>query len=159
MMTTAVNKRKSQKGLATLEAIPLLAVFIMLVGYSLGLFGAIHTAILHSIGARTYAFETFRNRTNLKIFRENSAGDIMTFAKFGVRFHGIIAEGAVDSDNWLVPTRPLSIGYSPPSVDAKPEDHLVKIFELDARNQKVAVGPIWVMVNYGMCLEATCGDR
>ena len=42
-----------------------MVIFVMLMSFGMGLFGVVHTAILHSIAARTYSFETFRQRTNL----------------------------------------------------------------------------------------------
>lgn len=68
MIKRPCHVHNNQKGLATIEALPLVVVFVVLITYGLGLFGFVHTAILHSIGARTYAFETFRNRTNVSFF-------------------------------------------------------------------------------------------
>jgi hypothetical protein len=169
MTTTAVKKpsgfknRKRQKGLASIEAIPLLVIFVMLVAYCMGLFGAIHTGILHSISSRTYAFETFRNRANLLMFRENTAPDLSNlfhYGKKGVRYHSVSAEDAPPegaSDAFYVSRRPLSVGYPSADPGASQMDHMERIFTIQPRNQAVAVGPIWVMVGYGICLNAGCG--
>lgn len=169
MTTTAVKKpsgfknRKRQKGLASIEAIPLLVIFVMLVAYCLGLFGSVHTGILQSIAARTYAFETFRNRTNLQIFRENtnaSANNLFSYAKKGMRYHSVNADDAPPSnasDHFFATRRPLSVGYPSADPGASQQDHLERIFTIQPRNQAVAVGPIWVMVGYGICLNAGCG--
>jgi hypothetical protein len=165
MTTTAVNARKNRKGqegLATVEAVPLLIIFIMLVGYGVGFFGAIHTGILHSIAARTYAFETFRNRTNLQIFRENTAPDqtnLYAYQNKGVRLHAVNAEDAPSGvEGFYVSRRPLSVGYRPePGPEARQADHIEKIFTIQPRNQAVGVDRLWIMVSYGMCLDAGCG--
>ncbi len=164
-MTTMAAKYpnlKSQRGLSTVEVIPLLIVFIMLVGYAMGLFGAIHTAILHSIAARSYLFETFRNRTNLVIFRESplgSAPNPLSYAKKGVRMHGINSEVTPSSsrEGFFATRRPLSIGYPAARLPATEADHRDKIFQIQDRNQNVEVSPIWIMISYGMCLDASCG--
>lgn len=165
-MTTAARRAKrprilnNRRGLATVESIPLIVLFVMLTAYAMGLWGSIHTAILHSIAARTYAFETFRNRTNLKIFRENAQPDrsnLLSYANKGVRFHAVGAETRPDKDNFYASRRPLSVGFPSQQLNATQEDHLKKIFEIQPRNQAVSVGPIWVMIGYGMCLDAGCG--
>ena len=49
------NALKNQRGMATIEVLPLLLVFLMLFSYTLGAFGIIHTGIMHSISARSSA--------------------------------------------------------------------------------------------------------
>lgn len=82
-----------QNGMATLESLPLLVIFTFLMSYGMGLFGAIHTGILQSIAARTYAFETFRNRSHLLIYRENISGLYYPLhtGNFGMRYHAVAA--------------------------------------------------------------------
>lgn len=143
--------------MATIEALPLLAIFIMLVGYSLGLWGSIHTSILHSIAARQYAFETFRNRADLTYHRWNSESN-SHMASFGIRWHGITDE-AGEVGVHRATARPLAIGREPAEEKGKPEDHNVKIYQIEGRNREggVEVNPIWVMIGYGMCLNMKCG--
>lgn len=151
---------KNRRGLATIESIPLIVLFVMLAAYAMGLWGSVHTAILHSIAARTYAFETFRNRTNLKVFRENTNIDrsnLFSYANKGMRFHAVGAETRPDRSTFYASRRPLSVGFPSPSVAATQQDHLDKIFVMQPRNQTVGVGPIWIMIGYGMCLDAGCG--
>jgi hypothetical protein len=59
----------NQKGIAMFEAVVLMIVFAVIVTYSIGFFGAIHTGIKNSIASRNLAFETFRNRSNLSYRR------------------------------------------------------------------------------------------
>ncbi|MGE0762787.1 MAG: hypothetical protein AB7N80_05870 [Bdellovibrionales bacterium] len=165
-MTTAANARKARsilknrRGLATVESIPLIVIFIMLSAYAMGMWGSVHTAILHSIAARTYAFETFRNRTDLRVFRENTNLDrsnLLSYANFGMRLHAVGAESRPDDGKFYVSRRPLSVGFPPAASTATREDHLTRIFEIQPRNQSVDVGPIWLMIAYGICLDAQCG--
>lgn len=153
--------RKRQGGMATVEAIPLLVIFVLLVAYSVGMFGAVHSGILQSIAARTYAFETFRNRTNLNMFRENgsaSNGNILNYAKMGMRYHSVNGEDAPENAKGFFATRrPLTMGYPAPPGAATPVDHNERIFTIQPRNQTVGVSPMWIMVGYGMCLNAGCG--
>ena len=81
------NPLKNNKGLASIEATVLIVLFISLVYYSFGFFGVVHTAILHNIHARTYAFETFRHRTNLYYFRSNRATTVFHYYNTGTRMH------------------------------------------------------------------------
>src|ERR1700690_3071313 len=97
MLTMALSRTRkilqSQSGIALLETIPLLVIFVVLMTFGMGLFGAIHTAVLNSIAARTYSFETYRQRTNLYYFREDgsglSASTALNYAKKGWRYQAI----------------------------------------------------------------------
>lgn len=165
-MTMVANRQKAfeqirnRRGMATVESIPLLIVFVMLSGYAMGLWGSVHSAILNSISARTYAFETFRNRTNLIIFREDSKvtskTEVLTYAKKGMRYHSVGTEAGSRLE-FVVARQPLSVGYPAPLIEDRQQDHLTKIYEMQERNQSVGVGHIWMMVGYGMCLDAACG--
>lgn len=163
MMTTvakakAFKNRKRERGMASVEAIPLLVIFVMLSAYCVGIFGSIHTGILHSIAARTYAFEIFRNRTNLTVHRENVPSPIYMMNKSQIRFHAINDESAPPgATDWYVARRPLSVGFPSQTVGTT-VDHVQRIYNLQPRNQAVAVGPLWIMVGYGMCLNLACGN-
>lgn len=150
---------KDERGMALLETVPLLVIFMMLISFALGLFGYIHSGILHSISARTYAFETFRNRTNLNYFRENLSGLTTPFyySKKGFRFHLITAPG--DPRLKFVATAfPIKIG-NPLEEKGSAAIHNNKVFDMQARNQNVEVSPAWLMVGYGMCVTHACGDK
>lgn len=150
---------RSEKGLAILETVPLIVIFIMLLSFGMGFFGIIHTATLHSIGARAYSFETFRNRSNLTYYREDGSGltDPFNFTPKGWRFHAVQHE----SDprfRFVATARPISIGNNQPAGDSSVESHNVSIYNLPARNERISVNPAWIMVGYGMCLTAVCGN-
>jgi hypothetical protein len=155
------TRLQSEKGMAMIEAVPLLVLFVVLLSFSLGFFGVIHTAILNSISARTYAFETFRDRTNLNFFREDGSG-LKTPLYLGLknfRFHAIQREN--DDRRLFVPTlRTIAMGKEEKEMQTNKETHNRQIYEIldKQRNQKTNVNPVWVMVGYGICLNASCGE-
>ena len=142
-----------------LETLPLLAIFMIFMAFALGMFGIVHTGILYSIGARTYAFETFRYRTNLTYHRENLNGVLdtpYTMKPLEGRFHIVHNDNTV-ATRLNATLRPIAIGTSVQKGLGSAGDHNSKIFSLQARNQNVSVSPVWIMVGYGMCLNARCG--
>ncbi|MES2855666.1 MAG: hypothetical protein V4692_07375 [Bdellovibrionota bacterium] len=158
----------NEKGMATIEIVPLLILFVFLIAYTMGAFGIVHTGIKNSIAARNYAFETFRNRANLLYFRDtpDSAG-MFFFKKNGNRQHTIISEATIGEEAYIATERPLRVGI-PTSQDklvsARGGDaqdvHNNKVFGIQSkvRNQKVGVNPVWLMVQYGICMDVRCGD-
>lgn len=159
MLKLKRSPHSNQKGMAIIETLPLLVIFVMLSGFGLGLYGVVHTATLHSIAARTYAFETFRNRTKLDYYREDGSGltDPFFLGKKGYRYHAIQNESD-DRTDFVATTRPLTLGRSVDAVSASETVHNVGIYNIGKRNEKVSVNPAWVMVAYGICLNAQCGD-
>ncbi len=161
MMKTPMKRKhkKSESGMATVEAIPLLVIFIIFVAYGMGFFGQIHTAILGSIAARTFAFETFRNRTVLVYHRDTDTVP-QHFQEHELRFHGTQPESSMDAsfDYFTGTSRPIAIGLPIEAEKRSIEDHNVKVYQLEARNQEVGMSPVWVKVGYGICLKASCGQ-
>jgi hypothetical protein len=155
----AIKILSNQKGLAMLETVPLLVIFVVLTSFGLGFFGIVHTAVLHSIGARTYAFETFRQRANLYYFRENLSGlsRPINFQKKGWRYHAVNHESD-QRERFVATTRPIALGRSIAASDTNDQTHNQQIFEILPRNQRINVNPAWVMVGYGICLNAGCGN-
>lgn len=151
---------KNEKGLAMLETIPLLVIFVVLISFGLGFYGVIHTAVLHSIGARTYAYETFRQRTNLYFFREDGSGlsRPINFKTKQWRYHAVQHESD-DRDRFVATTRPIAFGRQLANADTNEQTHNQQVFSLLPRNERVSVNPAWVMVGYGICLNALCGGN
>jgi hypothetical protein len=155
----------NERGLATIEVVPLIVVFLVLISYGMGAWGIVHAATLHSIGARTYAFETFRSRTNLEYYREDGSaitGDVHGLKKLGFRYHSIRNPTGADLD-FTAPVRRVAFITPNPEVDGgnNPTTHNQKIFDLTAagRNTDTRVTPAWIMVAYGICLNSTCGEQ
>ena len=152
----------NQRGFAMIETVPLLVIFVVLMGFGLGFFGVVHTAILHSMAARAYSFETFRQRANLYYYREDGSGETpgksINFGKKGWRYHAVQHE-TDPRDKFVATARPISFSRTAASAKAGSTDiHNKAIFAIMPRNEKTAVNPVWVMVGYGICLNAQCGN-
>jgi hypothetical protein len=163
-MKKAIRKLKSEKGMATIETIPLILLFIFLVTYMIGFFGVIHTGILSSISARAYAFEIFRNRTNLTYFSGDDPGrGTQVYTNQGNRIHGIQGENTTASAGMHAQSRPIRIGSTPAEPIGNTSDiHNTQVYNQtligpEKRNTSVEVNPVWVMVQYGICMNANCG--
>lgn len=150
---------KNQKGLAMIETIPLIVIFIVMVSFGMGFFGVVHTAALHSIAARTYAYETFRNRANLYYFREDGSGleTPINFTTKQWRYHAIQNE-TDERQLFVATTRPIALGRGVAVSETNADTHNVEIFQILPRNERVSVNPVWIMVGYGICLNASCGN-
>jgi hypothetical protein len=163
---------KNERGMATIETIPLIMVFVFMLCYEFGIFGIIHTGIMHSISARAYAFETFRNRSSLVYFRDGVNDQkplgVNYFRNSGTRTHGIRSEKVTDNDaqvDGIASERPIRVGipFAPDLASRKDlERHNTKLFDQtlvgpQKRNTSVEVNPVWIQVQYGICLNAHCG--
>jgi len=156
---------KNSRGNAIIEIVPILAIFVLILNFSLGFFGLIHSGILNSIGARNYAFETFRNRPNLEYLRDVVGSDNgFTYAKSQIRFHAIKTEGqSVDPSKFQASRRPIQFS----EIRGVAEEKIVPnrtIFKNIMEGQRASetnidegVNPAWVKVTYGICLQANCG--
>ncbi len=160
----------NQRGVSTLELIPILVVFILILNFSLGFFGVIHSGILNSIAARNYAFESFRNRTNLNYIRDENP-DLEQikdgyYNKTGYRFHGVVAESRSREYGWIATAR--SIKFTEKQGPADPlgteQEHNNQVRRLADQGKvsntfgqdRAGVDPVWVKSLYGICMNATC---
>ena len=110
-MRKSIKHLRNEKGMATIETIPLIMIFVVLLCYEFGVFGVIHTGIMQSISARAYAFETFRNRSNLTYFRDTPT-TLNNFRQTGTRTHGIASEARTEADqgnDGIAAERPLRV--------------------------------------------------
>ena len=151
----------SESGQACFEVIPLLTIFVLFIGYGMGAFGIVHTGILHNIASRTYAFETFRHRANLTYFRENRiAPGPEHYQEYGVRLHAVKHETS-EGNYVFVTERPISFGFDNGVVGRTPQVHTQNVDSIQpgVRAQgSAAVNPAWIKVQYGICINAGCGD-
>lgn len=175
--STPRNRKSSEKGNASIEIIPVLLLFAMLFNFTLGFFGIIHSGILNSIASRNYAFETFRNRTNLTYLRDIDSGRGLEtelrarYTKHNYRYHGIISESNGGSQNWIATKRPIRFTdvNNPDAVLSNASEHntLVRNIQSNSKTSDIfsgqqasegrsGVNPVWIQTMYGMCLNATC---
>lgn len=176
MLKQIRRQTQNEKGIATIELIPVILLFAMLFNFTLGFFGVIHSGILNSIAARNYTFETFRNRANLYYLRDiDPAPGIRdsNYTKVNYRFHGIITEGRGEErqNYWPVTRRPIRFTDIKNGVEevGTSADHRDLVRQI-ADNGKVSdvftgrtpdegrsgVSPVWIQVLYGICITAKC---
>lgn len=167
-MKRSLKRLNNEDGMATLEAIPLILIFMLLLTYELGMFGVIHTGILNSISSRAYAFETFRNRTNLVYFRDFgiSGNRLAEYRTMGNRTHAVASEFRPSTSEMGIATeRPIRMGGPAvePNIATRNDSttHNEKIFNQtlvgpQKRNQLVEVSPVWLQIQYGICINANC---
>ena len=163
---------RNNRGNARIEIVPILAIFILLVNFSLGFFGLIHSGILNSIGARNYAFETFRNRSDLTYIRDTigQANENLgfTYTITQMRFHVVkneIDKPSLDSSSFYATRRPIKFSdissTDQTSNDGQASLHQkIKGIVEGQRASDVVDDPTttaWVRTAYGICLTANCG--
>lgn len=155
---------KNNKGLASIEMIPVMVVIAILLNFSLGFFGVIQTGILNQIAARNYAFETFRHRTNLVYFRDFGSSP-ENYSGLNTRVHAIASDRRPASSSFsIATTRPIGFGMNP-EVQGSSQDHnplgatdndgIFSIRER-VRNEDISIAPVWIRPAYGICLNVQC---
>ena len=160
-MAVRKKKKSSQDGQASLEVVPLLAIFILFAGYGMGAFGIVHTGILHNIAARTYAFETFRHRANLVYFRENRiVPQPEHYQEFGMRLHAVKHETAQGQYAYAT-ERPIAFGFGNETIGRSAQTHSQTVDQIQHGRRapsNTSVNPAWIKVQYGICINAECGN-
>ena len=163
---------KDKKGIAMLEALPIIWVMFVLLGATLGSWGIAHTAILNSIAARNYVFFLFNNRSDLSYLRDfgrydyNSLANYTTepiyYAQKGKRFSYITSEKDPGGRSDPMATQ-RRVDFRNPAYHDRSDflsdsDHTQIHSLIPGRNTRKKVGPAWIMVGYGICLNSRCGN-
>lgn len=164
---------KNESGSAAIEIVPVLLLFVLLLNFTLGFFGVIHSGILNSIAARNYAFETFRNRSNLNYLRDENS-EAVTYKTSNYRFHSIVGEQAPNSSGgtWVATVRDIKFTNIGASINdqASVSDHNIDVRSMTDESRKTSdtftgltkddaksgMTRVWVMTSYGMCLSSRC---
>jgi hypothetical protein len=185
MLKSEALKPINQDGMSTFEVMPILLMFGLLINFTLGFFGVVHSGILNNIAARNYAFETFRNRADLNYLRDdpdwvnspNSGGVSVivngNYNKAGLRFHGIANDKRADASSYVATQR--SIKFSNTKDTGRTDDivgtrqeHLDTSQVQDGRKAsdiftgktkdegRAGVDPVWIKTLYGICLTSDC---
>lgn len=158
--------KKSERGMAFVESLPVLFMIVILFNFSLGFFGAIHSGILNSIASYNYTLETFRFRSNLMYFRPGADYKI-SYLKAMNRVHGTIQDGNVPTeqrDIWPVTVRSVSFSAKPTDAgsshsyaDGNSSGVWSVISTYVPSSKDAPTAPeIWVKTVYGICLNAEC---
>jgi Flp pilus assembly protein TadG len=158
------SRLKDESGMALMETIPILVIFLMLIAYGLGFFGVVHTGILNSIASRAYAFETFRNRSNVTYFRDKGSAATTHYANIGARIHTVNSEkmaGDTVDEGQFATTRNLALGREVANSGTTEAQHNERIDAIERRNRRggLEASPAWIMVGYGICINSRCGDQ
>lgn len=165
------KKKKNNKGMALIEALPVLFMVILVFNFSLGFFGAIHSGILNSVASYNYTLETFRFRSNLIYFRPGAGPS--HYAKSMNRVHGVIGDGYSKKDTqkgkWPATVRSIAVS----GVDKMESKYLgqadhnkansqtsvwraIAGFTASSEDDAPITPEIWVKTVYGICLNADC---
>lgn len=161
MTTILLTKEKNQKGFAVVESVVLLFLFLILFWYSIGFFGVVHTGILHSIASRNYTFEIFRHRSNLWYFRQNNSSDFR-YHDYENRLHGTnneISATGNDKLQFATERRVAMFKGDIPPVGRTSNEHGQSgtAIQPGVRNSSLSLDPVWIKVQYGICLTVSCG--
>lgn len=164
--------------MAVLEAIPVLTLMVIVLNFSIGFFGAVHSGILNSIGAYNYAFETFRYRSDLMYFRPGV--DNKNYKRAMNRIHGVVKDGTEESPNeakgsWPATVREVMVNYQKNSASrsiAEAENNdaernyggrggnrnvwTVTSLFVPQEGSTIQTPRIWVKTVYGICINADC---
>lgn len=164
---------KNEKGMAVFELIPTLFIYMLLINFSLGFFGIVHSGILQSIAARNYTFETLRHRADV-VYHRNK--DQKPFDRSGQRYSGIILEHQPGENvGWPATARPIAFASSFGGTDkdgvnlaargtaaVKGEQDIhnnqVRTLNESVRNESIGVKSVWIKTVYGICIDSKCGD-
>ncbi len=163
MLKTCISKKyfKKQKGMASIEAVVSIILYLALLSFSLGSFGVVHSGIVNSIAARNYAFDTFNNRTYLKYHRDTLfGGGLHSHKKNGFRLHTITSETSPPNNEDFIATKRY-IAFAKVHNDKEKgnnSDEHEKMVEdaKDGVNEGYSFNPVWVKAAYGICLNANC---
>ena len=144
---------RNHSGASVVEMLPLLVVFIILFGLTLGLWQTIHSGVLRSIATRHYAFEVINNRTHIVYHRDTKKpqDDKQYYRKNGYRFFGSIKRQPISNPQPLAREKEINrfnLGGT-------------QISSINVRNvadpDLGQVNPIKLKIGYGMCLDCQCG--
>ncbi len=140
---------KDQRGVAVVEMLPLLAIFITVFGLAFGFWTSIHSGTLQSIAARRYAFEVINNRSDFVYHRDTkeAANYKQYFQKNGNRFFAVVQQQKNPEPKLQAEGKDLSL------FNKKDPMSIEKV-----RQEGNKVSPIWLKTGYGICIDCKCGE-
>ena len=150
---TGSNFLINQKGIAMVEMLPLLAVFVLLFGLLFGFWSSIHSGTLHSISARRYAFEVINNRTHFIYHRDSSPPTDRTnyYGKNGTRFFATVEL----TDNPKLISEKTSFNLFDSAglrITGDPQSQTTQT------EKEQGIHKIKIKTGYGICIDFDCGD-
>ena len=172
---------RKKRGMAIIEFMFFFFVFVFFFAIMYGSWGITHSAILRSIGARAYAWDSIRNRSNLAFL--NDYGDsrdilINNYYKVGSRVFSSVDDPSSDQfkskklkidmggAEWDDSTKEGGFVGVNVSDRKAPSSSIETFFEddsdslgLNQRNEKdvgYKTGVVHLQMSYGICLNSTC---
>ena len=172
------------RGVAVLEMVFLLTTLVTLIGITLGLWGAVHSATLQSIAARHYAFEVINNRPHFEYHRDfittgehpDPGAKNMSYAgETSAPFYGnnqrmlFIVQDELGNNPTVPYVATRGINFFDEinrSISGQPKgvikgDRTGYAWEAwgDVSKEGGArkTNPIWLLTGYGICFEKDCG--
>ena len=160
MLKKCILKRyfKKQRGMASMEAMFSILLYLAFLSFSLGFFGVVHSGIVNSVAARSFAFSIFNNRTYLKYHRDADTSLLHSHKKNGFRLHTIISETGLGGKNFIATERNIAFAkvHEKRGRDANKHKNMVED-AIDGNNdENYSFNPVWVKAAYGICLNAIC---
>ena len=174
-----LKRKKNKKGIAVIEFLFCFFVFVFMLAVLYGAWGVIHSSILNSIAARTYAFSVIRNRSNIRYIRDNYSDSLIGYFDRETRFFGVTTYQPGTSPDWMAPS--ASIDFMPPpgkdptlpsrgsgfvGMDVKGRSKErsqwnnggLGELELPARQStsNLRTTQVYLKQGYGICLSAAC---
>lgn len=155
-----IKDRKNQKGISILETIPMIFIFVALLGSTLGFFGVTQKMILHSIASRSYGFEQMRNRANLTYLRDVNGGNAQSYQTTQLRYFSVREPG--NGAATFVAAK-VGVRFPPrrPGSTESDDDHNTSAYgdiSRNKRNERHYFDQVWIKVGHGICLTEACGD-
>lgn len=166
---TAVNNKKrlskKEEGMAILEIVPMIFIFITLFSFTYGFYGVTQRMILASIAARAYGFEVMRHRANVVYLRDVGGGAVDNhYWETGSRYFTSRSSDANTNDfiaakmNIRFPGRGIASGSEDAHNTSAYEDLSREGPGARKRNSKHLFEPVWIKSSYGICLNSRCGE-
>lgn len=158
---------KNQKGMAILETIPMIFIFVMLLSFTYGFYGITQRMILSSIAARAYGFEVIRHRANVVYLRDvGPDASNHHYLQTGSRY--FTSRASEESGNTFDAEK-LDVSFSRTYASEKggnKDAHNASAYEdlsrqgpgARKRNSKHLFEPVWIKNGYGICLNARCAE-
>lgn len=101
---------RKKRGMAIIEFVFFFFVFIFFFALMYGSWGITHSAILRSIGARAYAWDSIRGRSNLAFLRDYSDDDTILLNNYWNKNSRVFASVDGDPDEFLAKKLKIDMG-------------------------------------------------
>lgn len=154
------KSRDQQKGMAILEVVPIIFIFVTLMGFTIGFYGISQRMILHSISARAYGFELIRQRANITYLRDVNGGDGNSYHITQHRYFAV-RDSKSTGNTFDAAKMNIDFRNRGPATSPNPDAHNTSAYQdisRQRRNDRHYFETVWIKVGHGICLTAGCGE-